>query len=77
MKHKDILAIYKAGPEAVITELKERVKLTKEPKRILKKSGYPEGKPYRLRIELALQGEIVERSHCLFLKRDTKKAKFH
>ena len=47
MKYKDILAIYKAGPEAVITELKERVKLTKEPRRISKKSGYPEGKPYR------------------------------
>jgi len=50
---------------------------TEEPQKALKKNSYPEGKPYRLRIELALQGEIVERSHCLFLKRDTKKAKFH
>ncbi len=54
MKHKDILAIYEAGPEAVITELKERVKLTKEPKRISKKRSCPEGKPHRSRIELAL-----------------------
>ena len=54
MKREDILAIYEASPEAVIAELKERVNLTKEPKGILKKSGYPEGKPYCCRIELAL-----------------------
>jgi hypothetical protein len=54
MKREDILAIYKASPEAVIAELKERVNLTKESKGISKKGGYPEGKPYRLRIELAL-----------------------
>ena len=54
MKHKDILAIYKADPETVITEIKEQVKLTKEPKRISKKRSCPVGKPYCCRIELAL-----------------------
>jgi len=43
----------------IINELKERIKLLKEPKEALKKNSYPEGKPYCCRIELALQGEIV------------------
>ncbi len=42
--------------KVVINELKEQIKLLKE---VLKKNGYPEGKPYCCRIELALQGEIV------------------
>ncbi len=54
MKHKDILVIYKVGPETVISEIKEQVKLTKESKRISKKRSCPEGKPYCCRIELAL-----------------------
>ncbi len=31
----------------VINEIKERIKLLEEPKEVLKKNSYPEGKPYR------------------------------
>jgi len=69
MKDKDLLLIYGASSQKVITfikamgvivNLKERVNpATNSLKGLSKKNSYPEGKPYCCRKQLALKGKII------------------